>query len=302
MPDGVWTPLIQAITLHTDWNPEYWQLGLTPWSDWQFVASSLFLYLVGIGLVRWWMQGRSAYPIAALTGFYCISRVSFQNYGFMGAFCTSEPETTIKGRVILKKHPIRAVHVFHQLTALPLAWAWLEDRSLFAIWIVLLDSASSLASYYFYAQSAMDQPVKFKWYITMGQTAQYAITFVLGGIYLIARQLNDPSSMLSSILGQATVHTSSTDHCRGGDGAFWLTLLVHGIMFVFYSQLLHATANEPIPDMKPDASIVDQDASTSQSTTTNTTTTAVASTTSTTAVATTSTATKRKGKGKSRRT
>jgi hypothetical protein len=48
MPDSVWTPLIQAITLHTDWNPEYWrfgslfpvsefqwQQGLTPWSDWQ---------------------------------------------------------------------------------------------------------------------------------------------------------------------------------------------------------------------------------------------------------------------------
>ncbi|KAI9594877.1 GNS1/SUR4 family-domain-containing protein [Syncephalis fuscata] len=335
MPDGVWTNLKQGIGLHTSWDSENWRIGsvfpvkdfawqqgITPWSDWQATGNCCLQ-------PTWSPSDYAFYGIFySICSGVLIMAAYEEIYTRIQASERPEPELSTTGRfafliyiyylskmyqlfdtlwLLLAKRPLRPIFVFHHLTALPLAWAWLEDRSTFAIWIILFDSISLVAAYYFYSQAVMGQPVKVKWFITLGQTAQYTMTLLLGIYYLIAQQMSQSDPILAYRYGGPAedngmvnleeearkqgiiadeVFLEVSGSCRGSDGAFWLTMGVHAIMLLLYIRLLKATIDAPIPEATTDPSVLLP----------NPPTTAIASATPATEPTAKATSTKRKTK------
>ncbi|RKP06337.1 GNS1/SUR4 family-domain-containing protein [Thamnocephalis sphaerospora] len=285
LPSGTWENLRQGLT-HTWAGGSAWTLdalfpvgkfnwtqGVTPFSDWQ----------VRVCCMSAWMHHRPAYNFVLLSGLHNMGLSMFsgvmcmlayeevylrlQNHGVIGAFCTSHPETAATGRysfvlyiyylshyaqlfdtvlLILAKRPLRVLHLFHHMTMLPLAWAWLQDRSVFAMWIVLVDSIAQIFVYYFYTQFAMKQHVSFKQRITLGQIAQYGSTLFFGMFYLAAQQMSQPTSWMARHLSNHARPAATSDEapgvCRGGDGAFWLTIAIHTALLIMYTWLYQRNA------------------------------------------------------------
>ncbi|CAG8548381.1 9175_t:CDS:2 [Acaulospora morrowiae] len=151
-------------------NPDefQWKVGVTPFSNWQFIVGSWVTYFTIIASLELFMKSRQPFSLrivsAAHNLFLCILSALMFGYGIFyyyerfqtrGAgecFCTSD-ESSLNGRLsyvtyiyylskfdelldtvilALKKKPIIFLHWYHHAIVILMVWSWLEDGNMYA--------------------------------------------------------------------------------------------------------------------------------------------------------------------------
>ncbi|CAB4374221.1 unnamed protein product [Rhizophagus irregularis] len=197
-----------------------WKVGITPFSNWQFVVGVWATYFVTIVSLKYIMSFRAPFSMRYITAihnlFLCIVSAvmcgyaiidvirRYQEHGIGECFCTSD-SSLAKGRIsyvtyiyylskfdelfdtvilVLKKKSIIFLHWYHHAIVILMVWSWLEDSIMYASIGMIANTLVHVFMYYYYFSASLGRSVWFKKYITTGQIVQFTISFILAIPYL----------------------------------------------------------------------------------------------------------------------
>ncbi|CAI2166284.1 17373_t:CDS:2 [Funneliformis geosporum] len=140
-------------------NEFQWKVGITPFSNWQFVVGVWATYFVTIIGLKAIMSSTTPFSMRYVTAAHnlmlCLLSAIMFGYAERGigeCFCTSDSSST-KGRLfyvtyvyylskfdelldtvilVLKKKPIIFLHWYHHAIVILMVWSWLEDANMYA--------------------------------------------------------------------------------------------------------------------------------------------------------------------------
>ncbi|RIA84250.1 ELO family [Glomus cerebriforme] len=242
-------------------NEFQWKVGITPFSNWQFIVGAWATYFVTIISLKSIMSSTSPFSMRYISAIHnlilCIlSAVMFgyatldfiyryQERGIGECFCTSD-SSSAKGRLFyvtyiyylskfdelldtvilaLKKRPIIFLHWYHHAIVILMVWSWLEDSNMYASIGMMANTLIHVFMYYYYFSTSLGRKVWFKKYITTGQIIQFAISFILAIPYL---------------------YFHFTKNCQLGFNAFVFSMVCNGSFLILFIRFYRKTYSRDV--------------------------------------------------------